>query len=181
MKNTIILSTVFAAIAAVAVVACGSSSSSSGTGSTGTCNPSGNSDPTCNDCVSANCGDEFSTAESACADLLDCESGCGCTQSCAQSCSSKVTADCQSAGLAIYSCQMQKCANECASNTTSSSSGSTTASTGSGGGTCADLALCCPQVTDMSAKQACDQTVSAGNDSNCGTVLSSYKAANYCQ
>ena len=181
MKNTIIISTAFAVISALAVAACGSSSSSSGTGSSGPCGDntttsSGNQ--ACSDCISSKCSGQISDSQSACSDYVSCLNGCGCTTACSMMCQSSISSDCQSAQNAIVSCISTSCPSECGFGTTTGSN--TTASTGSGGATCADLDACCAQVTDMQLKSGCDQTVSAGNDANCSSVLNAYKGAGYC-
>ena len=150
--------------ASIVALACSSSSSGNGTsGSNGqTCSTGGSSssqtNADCSSCTQSNCSSEISALQSACSALLNCESGCACSDTtCLGKCVGMLDSGCQSALSTESTCQKNKCAAQCNSGAGgSSSAGGSSAAGGSGSGmvtaSCyVDASKTCQQYTTSAA------------------------------
>lgn len=182
----------FAMVMGLAVVACGSDDSEGSGGSSGSCSNSvtGNDDcPEYVSCAENKCkaeykqclGDNFMSADfsgSPCESYMTCVLGCDCDQSCLSNCYANMPADCKNCMTGpLTSCVSSNCSAElqqCAG--TGGTGGS------SSGGTCADLAACCSSLSgsDQTQCQSTYDSVKAGGDAACGTLLQTYQASGKC-
>jgi hypothetical protein len=79
-----------------------------------TCSNPSAEQQSCADCASSACSSETSSAESACATVLSCESACSCSDNtCMQKCNSNVSPACLSAFADVAKCGESQCKTQC--------------------------------------------------------------------
>jgi hypothetical protein len=154
-------------------IACSSSSSSGGTTGGGKCtsNGTGTGSAECGSCIQSNCSSEYNQCFG---------SGGACASWYNGGCNGEPPDACISCAIGpLLTCQNSKCSAQCKSS--SGTDSGVPGDTGSGGG-CAELAACCPTISaDAGGAEGCTSIATAGNESNCSSLLAGYKAAGYCK
>jgi hypothetical protein len=166
----------------------GTGAGGSGTGGTGTAGSSvggatGGGPPcvgaagapnACAQCYNGKCPTQVATENTACADFLACEAGCGCSDTtCLTACATQHLTNnpaCVSANDALKQCKDASCATEC--NTV----GTPTTPN------CVALAACCTTLPGGTGAQAtCAQAAGYNNDGPCAGLLTQYQNAGQCK
>lgn len=188
---------VFAAVAGLVFAACGGDDDDDD-GSNN--NPSGCGDPVTGSsdcpeyvaCAEEKCeaeykqclGDNFMSSDfsgSPCEEYMNCVLGCDCDEACLADCATNMAADCKSCLMGpLTNCVSSNCSaelQECAGTGTGGTGGG-----GSSGGTCADLEACCNSLPESEQSQCLSnyESIKAGGDSACGTLLQTYQASGKC-
>ena len=129
---------------------------------------------TCAQCYNAKCPTQVAAENTACADFLACEAGCGCSDTtCLANCATQHLANnpaCMSANDAVKQCKDASCATEC------STVGTPTTPN------CVALAACCPTLPGGPNVQGpCAQSAGYNNDGPCAGLLMQYQNAGQCK